>query len=282
MGKDLVGSLLEHALVSVASIRKYWSQTVPIIIVHHHPIREEFKRKFDGYDVCFQKVEFPQNLYDLKCKFILKYGFLHAKIDTDFFLFLDCDTEVCGPLEFDVTKDLNVHYENTTIFGSVTKKELRVWFERGGVEFDFDDLNEQDKTSHYREFLDGKNTIFPLYNSGVIFGKTEKIITKDNITWMYKFFNSFALSFSSRATNRIDEIAFLTLVLKLNLNVGILPWGYHIMGDEKPEIPSDEKKMIYHYLGKSPVLNIEKTKELGKVTYFSPSDFKLHLKTLWG
>ncbi len=236
-GSTIMGQLL----ISITSVRQNWSTDVEIVFIHTEPLTEKSKKPLTRLNVTSLQanrkvsVEFP-----IANKFLIGETYNGSKD----ILFLDCDTIVHQPLEFETSSDLSVAFD---ALQDISEERYQKLYASLGVDFPQGYFTEKPS---YEYYYHDRTNLFPMLNTGVYFikNKHKNIFYKRLEENFHKTFDLF----KNEMTFYFDQICFAPTMIQLGLRHSYLPKGYNFICTPRApylkEWPED-KIFIEHYAG---------------------------------
>lgn len=235
-------SLIDQLLLSVNSIRNNWSKIVDIYFFHSETLSARTQHELYLLKVHIQKTdrviepEFPLSNKILVGEFY--------KGDKDI-LFLDCDTIIHKPINFEQENDILVAYD------ALKNIEREDYIKISNfLQLNLEDIELYDSPA-FEYYFNDKIRQFSVFNSGVFFLKKE-IQHK----FYYEYENIFSALYSEFKTAKwkfyIEQIAFCMTIVKLKLNYSIFPKGYNFVCTPRADFLKNwdnNKIIIEHYAG---------------------------------
>lgn len=241
--------LMDQTILSIKSVREAWSKNVKIKFIHTKPLNQRTQKFLEMFDVGITKwdEDLPTGKDHLNGNKLLV---AKIDIDTPYFLLLDGDTVIHRPLVIDNYDqyDLLLSYAGHAF----ESKHWKKIFEAFELEYP--------KSTIYKEpmceyVFNDKDDIFPWFNTGVIFGKTQTLKEfydpwRNNMRicrsiHKYPKFKGVPGGVSKRA----EPVSFVGTLFQLNIDFGILPKGYNINPKFSRLIKEWEDIYITHYAG---------------------------------
>jgi hypothetical protein len=236
-------SIIDQMFASVDSIRKNWSVDVEIVFIHTEPLSASILERLSLLNVsplrAGRKVssEFP-----IANKFLVGPTYRGPKD----ILFLDCDTIVHRPLDFQTTMEMLVALD---ALQDVAEDRYRRLYAAVGVELPRGDFSYRPS---YEYYYNDRIDLFPLLNTGVYYVKNKH---KDAFYSRLElnFFKTYDL-FRDELTFYFDQICFALTAVELGLRYEYFPKGYNFICTPRASHLRDwprDKIFIEHYAGDS-------------------------------
>ena len=242
--KHFGASLIDQMLYSVQSIRVNWSKEIPIYFTHTNALSPELEGKLTSMGI--QPLQSARYLIP---GFPLgnKINFAAIPVETDYTLFLDCDTVVHREVRIESDAEFLVAFD---ALQALEEKQYEALFSLLDISFPKGHFVESPAYEYYYGNQEG---IFPSWNSGVFFiesAKRHKFAEcwHKNLMAAHKEFSQASWSFY------LEQVCFVATVFELNLNYQILPKGYNYISTPRAPFLRDwDRDEIYieHYAGDS-------------------------------
>jgi hypothetical protein len=235
-------SLIDQLLLSVASVRRNWSDAIEIAVVHTKPLSSATARALIGMGVRPLRVLRPAFT-----EFPLANKLLVGDIDTrgKDLLFLDCDTIVHAPVVFDRTQEFVVAFD---ALQSVPAETYREFFTFLGIPAPSAPILHAPAFEYY---MRGITDQFPQFNSGVFYLRAAHVCRFFE-TWRDLFLLAHARFALEEWAFYLEQLAFVAAVLKENLNVALFAPGINfICTPRAPQLAAWPQScvIVEHYAG---------------------------------
>lgn len=241
--KKYGAKIIDQLAMSITSIRSNWSSSVQIIFIHTKPLSSRTISILDGLKVMSKRARrVLEPTFPIANKILLGETY---RGNNDI-LFLDCDTIVHQPLNFDLSKDMLIAFDAlqdvTSQYYTKLYKSLNIAFPTGRF---------SEKPS-YEYYYNNNTSLFPLVNSGVFFIKNH-LLKKFYASYEDNFHKTYAL-FKNDMDFYFDQICFALTMKQLEIPFNYFPKGYNfICTPRAPYLKNWPKSQIYieHYAGDS-------------------------------
>ncbi|MDH3649052.1 MAG: hypothetical protein OEQ53_05175 [Saprospiraceae bacterium] len=244
--KNFGATLLDQALHSIVSVRNNWSTVVPIYFTHTKALPDYFIKKLADLDVqTVHSSRYALPDYPLANKI----NFATVGVETEYLLFLDCDTVVHQPLSLDSGADLLIAYDALSGLG---KDEFSNLFNRLHVTFPPGKFYESPAFEYY---YGDHQDIFPAWNSGVFVLRSD-LRTHLADCWSQKLLSAFEYYQTASWAFYLEQASFIVSIFAIELNYEILPKGYNFICTPRAGyLRQWDRSNIYieHYAGDSSV-----------------------------
>ncbi|MHA7773853.1 hypothetical protein [Roseibium sp. M-1] len=234
-------TLIDQLFLSIKSIRKNWSTGVEIVFIHTQPLSAATLCQLSDLKVtnvnAARKVDAS---FPIANKMLVGEGY---RGDKDI-LFLDCDTIVHQPLDFDVSQAAIVAFD---ALQDVSEDTYRKLYTVLGVEFPIGDFSDRPSYDYY---VHERRDMFPLINTGVYFLKNN---LKDSFyTALQDNFHKTYETFRGELDFYFDQICFALTLHQLGVEYTYFPKGYNfICTPRAPYLKEWPRNQIFieHYAG---------------------------------
>ena len=240
--KAFGATLIDQALMSIKSIRNNWSSDIPIYFTHTEHLPDSILSQMKYLNVqTWQESRYAFPEFPLGNKI----NFCTVPVETEFLLFLDCDTVVHKSLSIDSSADILVAYDALL---ALSEKDFRLLFRHLKVEFPKGKFYDSPAFEYY---IQDRQDIFPAWNSGVFFlrSKHRYLLAEcwsNMLQVAYDRFSTSSWSFY------LEQASFIASIIALDFNYDILPKGYNFICTPRArhlEHWDHNKIYIEHYAG---------------------------------
>ncbi len=233
-------SIIEQMLMSVKSIRQNWSHIIEIIFVHTESLTSYTTKQLDIYGVkpihSKRKIEPRYPISNKILSGLVYQGNKHI-------LFLDSDTYIHQPLDFEIKRDMLVAFD---ALQGVPKKLYKQLFENAGVKFPSGHFSLKPAYDYYYT----NKKLFPMWNAGVYFIQN-KLIDIFYPKLEQNFHKTFDF-LSGKIDFYYDQTNFCLTVHQLGIKYYYFAKGYNfICTPRAPYLRNWPKENIFleHYAG---------------------------------
>ena len=231
---------MDQLLLSVASVRRNWSDVIEIAVVHTKPLSSAATHALIGMGV-------RRLLRPAFADFPLANKLLVADIDRgrkDLF-FLDCDTIIHAPVVFDRTREFVVAFD---ALQSVSADTYREFFAFLGIAAPSAAILD---APAFQYSMRGVTDQFPQFNSGVFYLRSAHV-SRFFATWRKLFLIAYARFALEKWAFYLEQLAFVAAVVKENLDVALFAPGVNFICTPRAAQLADwpqSRVILEHYAG---------------------------------
>ena len=234
-------TIIDQAFLSLESIRKNWNSEIEILFIHTQPLTESSLCHFEQLNVATINVgRQVHSLFPIANKMLVGEAYKGKK----HILFLDCDTIVHKPLDFQLTTGALVAFD---ALQDVTEENYKRLYAALGVDLPQGSFS---KNPSFEYYYHNRRDMFPLLNSGVYFIQNRH---KDSFynNLLENFHKTYEL-FRGELNFYFDQICFALTLHQLGIEYDYFPKGYNFICTKRaPYLKDWPKEEIYieHYAG---------------------------------
>lgn len=236
-------SLIDQVILSVQSLRQNWSLTVPVYFVHTRELTQQTVQRFKSLNI---KPILAGRHIEPKFPMANKLLVGDVRTNTEFNIFVDCDTYFHAPVQVDMNGfDIGIAYDALQTLPAEHMMEICLLLDIPLIHGTIVESPE------YEYYIHDRTDIIPAFNSGVILFRSS--IRNEFFTeWEHAFHALFAKYRTSSWEFYIEQAACAITIASGQLPFRLLPKGYNFICTPRAPFLADwpqDKIVIEHYAG---------------------------------